>query len=207
VVIADWSLTMLAAARGRAELRCAADLRCLPFPDASFTGVHAAYAIQNVSEWRHAIAECVRVSEPDAPIVVAWGGPPGDERLAGIEGAFFEALGDAAGARAQSTGITVDAANEVFEKLGKPLRRVFTIQGTQTRTPRQIAERARLNPYRSRAESADRDRATEAALSWAAEHVGPVDAPVSFRVRPGAPQPGTATLSHRRSRRPGLPAI
>jgi len=182
VVIADWSFSMLAAARHRADLRCAADLRCLPFRDAAFDGVHAAFAIQNVSDWRRAIAECVRVAQRDAPVVVAWGGPLEDDRLTGIETAFFGALGHAAGVRAQGTGITLRAANDCFAELGKPLQGTFTVKGTQTRTPRQIAERARLNPYRASADPGDREEAVKAALSWAAAHVGPVDHPVSFRV-------------------------
>lgn len=182
VLIVDWSLTMLAAAKGRADARCAADLRRLPFRDATFTGVHAAYALQNVAEWRHAIAECVRVAQPAAPVVVAWGGPPPDERLARLEAVFFGALGAAAGVRAERTSLTLEAANACFAYLGKPLEQTLTVEGSQTRTARQIVERARLNPYRSQADPVAREQAVAAALSWAEEHLGPVDAPIEFRV-------------------------
>jgi SAM-dependent methyltransferase len=182
VVIADWSFTMLAAAADRADLRCAADLRRLPFKDHAFAGVHAAYAIQNVTDWGRAVSECVRVTEPGGPVAVAWGGPPADDRLAGVEGAFFAALGDAAGVRAQATGITIDAANSLFADLGRPLRDVVTVEGTHRRTPRQVANRASMNPYRSRAEPVQRQRALEAALAWATAHIGPVDVPVAFRI-------------------------
>jgi SAM-dependent methyltransferase len=182
VVVADWSFTMLAAAADRADLRCAADLRRLPFKDHAFAGVYAAYAIQNVSDWGQAISECVRVTATGGPVAVAWGGPPADDRLAGVEGAFFAALGDAAGVRAQATGITIDAANSRFADLGKPLHDVVAVEGTHRRTPRQVVERAAMNPYRSRAEPAQRRRAVEAALAWATEHVGPVDVPVAFQI-------------------------
>lgn len=148
VVILDWSFRMLAAAQGRTPLRCAGDLRRMPFQDGVFDGVHAAYAIQNVREWQQAIAECIRVGRPDAPVVVAWGGPSPDERLAGLEAAFFGSLGAAAGVRAQGTGISLEGANDQFAQLGKPLSRMFGIEGVQVRTPRQIVHRAAAEPVR-----------------------------------------------------------
>ena len=183
VVLLDWSFSMLAGAgRAGVRTRCAGDLRRLPFVDGAFDGVHAAYAIQNVSEWPLAVAECVRVSAPLAPVVVAWGGPPADERLAGLEAAYFAALGDAAGVRAERSGLTLEGANELFGRLGKPLRRTFGIDGTQTRTPRQVVERLALNPYRSRPSDEQRAAATAAALARAQEALGGVDEPVGFRV-------------------------
>jgi len=182
VVVLDWSFTMLAAAQKRTGLRCAGDLRRMPFRDGTFGGVHAAHAIQNVTEWREAIGECVPVALPSAPVVVAWGGPPADERLAGLQAAFFDALGTSAGARAQRSGISLDAANECFAALGKPISVTFAVEGTQVRTPRQIAERAALNPYRSQARPTERAHAVQAALWWAERHIGPVDVPVTFPV-------------------------
>lgn len=184
VVVVDWSWAMLGAASGRAAHRCCGDLRRLPFPDVVFGGVHAAYAIQNVTQWRDAIGECVRVAGAAAPVVVAWGGPPADERLAGIEGAYFAAVGAAMGVRGQRTGISVEAAGEHFASLGRPLQRTFAVEGEQVRTPRQVIERASLNPFRSQPDDATRDRAVAVALGWAQEHVGPVDAPVRFRTQP-----------------------
>jgi ubiquinone/menaquinone biosynthesis C-methylase UbiE len=182
VVVVDWSFTMLAAAQGRARLRCAGDMRRLPFRAHTFDGVHAAYAIQNVSEWRLAIAECVRVCSSEGPVVVAWGGPPADERLAGLETAYFTSVGAAAGVRAQRTGITLDAAYECFAAHGKPLTDTFTVEGLQSRSPRQVVQRAALNPYRSQPDEAARAAAVAAALAWAERNVGPVDDPVPFRV-------------------------
>lgn len=182
VMLLDWSRTMLAAAEERAPLRCAGDLRRLPFADAAFDGVHAAYAIQNVSEWRQAIIECARVCSQGGSIVVGWGGPPADEALAGIEHAYFAAVGDAAGVRAQRTGISLEAANEAFAAAGKPLSHTFTIEGVQSRSPRQVVERAALNPYRSQPAPADREVAVASALTWAASNIGPVDEPFEFQM-------------------------
>ena len=182
VVVVDWSFTMLAVAEARARLRCAGDMRCLPFRNGTFDGVHAAYAVQNVSEWRSAIAECVRVCSAEAPVVMAWGGPPADERLAGIEAAYFAAVGGAAGVRAQRTGITLDGAHDCFASLGKPLADTFVIEGLQLRSPRQVVQRAALNPFRSQPDEAAKAAAVTAALAWAEGNIGPVDAPVNFRV-------------------------
>jgi SAM-dependent methyltransferase len=182
VVVVDWSHTMLAAAEDRARLRCAGDLRRLPFPDESFDGVHAAHAIQNVAEWQAAIAECVRVCSRAGAVVVAWGGPPVDDRLAGIEHAYFAAVGEAAGVRAQRTGISLGAANDSFAAAGKPLSHTFSVEGLQVRSPRQIVDRAALNPYRSQPDEAGRRAAVEAALAWAASNVGCVDEPLEFHI-------------------------
>lgn len=182
VVVVDWSFTMLAAAEERALLRCAGDMRRLPFRDGTFDGVHAAYAIQNVGEWRAAIAECVRVCSTEGPVVVAWGGPPADERLAGIESAYFSAVGEAAGVRAQRTGITLEAAHECFASHGKPLVHTFEVEGLQRRSPRQIVQRAAMNPYRSQPDDAGRAAAVAAALAWAEDNVGPMDELVEFRL-------------------------
>lgn len=126
---------------------------------------------------RSAGAECVRVATSAAPAVVVWGGPPTDERLAGLEAAYFDALGGVAGVRA---GITVEAAGELSAWLGKPLRSTFAIDGTQTRTARQVVERLARNPYRSQPSDEEREAATAATLSWAQWRLG--DAPVAFRV-------------------------
>jgi len=182
VVVVDWSRNMLAAAEGRAPLRCAGDMRHLPFPDGAFDGVHAAYAIQNVPDWKQAISECVRVCSRSGPVVVAWGGPPADDRLAGLELAYFSAVGEAAGVRAQRTGISLGAAHECFASLGKPLHTTFSVDGLQPRSPRQIVERAALNPYRSQPEEAVREAAVVAALAWAVSNLGSVDEPVYFRI-------------------------
>jgi SAM-dependent methyltransferase len=182
VVVVDWSRTMLVAAKHRARLRCAGDLRRLPFRDGAFDGVHAAYAIQNVGEWTAAVAECVRVCSVAGPVVVAWGGPPADDRLAGIEGAYFAAVGEAAGVRAQRTGISLDAADECFASLGKPPVASFAVEGLQRRSPRQVVQRAALNPYRSQPHAAAKASAVTAALRWAESNVGPVDEPLDLRI-------------------------
>ncbi|MCA1711108.1 MAG: class I SAM-dependent methyltransferase [Actinobacteria bacterium] len=213
VVVVDWSLTMLAAAEGRARLRCAGDLRRLPFADATFDGVHAAYAIQNLAEWQQAIAECVRVCRRAGPVVVAWGGPPADDRLAGIEHAYFSAVGEAAGVRAQRTGISLSAAHDCFASFGRPLSQTFAVEGVQPRSPRQVVERAALNPYRSQPEDSDRAAAVAYALGWAESHVGPVDEPVNFRVvrvhhvyRARSAQTGGSSHSDRCGGRRRMPA-
>lgn len=123
----------------------------------------------------------MRVAEAAAPIVVAWGGPPADERLAGIEAAYFGALGAAAGVLAQRTGISLAAANEHFAALGRPLQRTVTVEGEQLRTPRQVVERASLNPYRSQPDDAARSQARAAALAWAQANVAAMDQTVAFR--------------------------
>lgn len=122
----------------------------------------------------------MRVAAPAAPAVVVWGGPPTDERLAGLEAAYFDALGGVAGVRAERNGITVEAAGELSAWLGKPLRSTFAIDGTQTRTARQVVERLARNPYRSQPSDEEREAATAATLSWAQWRLG--DAPVAFRV-------------------------
>lgn len=122
----------------------------------------------------------MRVAAPAAPAVVVWGGPPTDERLAGLEAAYFDALGGVAGVRAERNGITVEAAGELSAWLGKPLRSTFAIDGTQTRTARQVVERLARNPYRSQPSDEEREAATAATLSWAQRRLG--DAPVAFRV-------------------------
>lgn len=182
VVVADWSLSMLAAAEGRAPLRCAADLTRLPFADRSFDGVHAAYAIQNVTAWQRAVAECVRVCSSDGPVVVAWGGEPADERLAALMSAYFSGLGDAVGVRAQRSGITLDAATELFASLGKPLTTTVSVEDVQRRTPRQVVERTALNPYRAQPDEQARTAAVASALRWAESSVGPVDEPLDLTV-------------------------
>lgn len=166
----------------RARLRCAGDLRRLPFRDGAFDGVHAAYAIQNVSEWPKAIAECVRVCSSEGPVVVAWGGPPADDRLGGLEAAYFSAVGEAAGVRAQRTGIWLEAANECFASHGKPLNKTFLVEGVQPRSPRQVIRRAALNPYRSQPDEEARAAAVASALAWAEANIGPVDDIVDFSV-------------------------
>lgn len=182
VVLVDWSSTMLAAAAQRAPLRCAGDLRRLPFPDGAFDGVHAAYAIQNVAQWQQAVGECARVCSSSGAVLVAWGGPPADARLAGLETAYFSAVGEAAGVRAQRTGISLEGAHELFASLGKPLVRTLAVEGVQRRSPRQVVERAARNPYRSQPDDRQRATAVAAALAWAEAELGPVDEPVEFRV-------------------------
>ena len=183
VVILDWSQTMLAAAeQERSAARCVGDMQRMPFRDGTFDGVHAAYAIQNVQDWRTAIGECVRVSRPRAAVVVAWGGPQPDERLADLEMAYFDAVGDAVGVRAERNGLTLEAANDLFAELGRPLQSTFRVDAAQSRTPRQIIERVAANPYRSQPTPAVRAAAETTALDWARREIGDSDTPLPFKV-------------------------
>lgn len=183
VVILDWSLTMLAAAEHeRSAARCVGDMQRMPFPDGTFHGVHAAYAIQNVQEWRTAVGECVRVSRPRAAVVVVWGGTAADERLAALERAYFDAVGAAAGVRAEHNGLTLEAANDLFAELGRPLQSTFRVEGAQWRTPRQVIQRVAANPYRSQPTPAVRAAAEATALDWARREIGDCDTPLPFKV-------------------------
>ncbi len=114
VVLVDWLSAMLHAAGRYAAVRISADLTRLPFASASFDAVHAAYALQNLSDWRTGLTECARVLRPGGAMVVAWGGPPADERLGALEGAYFAAVEDYVGVRAERSGLTLTAAHDVL---------------------------------------------------------------------------------------------
>lgn len=175
VVLVDWSPTMLHAAGKYAAVRITADLTRLPFASASFDAVHAAYALQNLSDWRAGLTECARVLRPGGALVVAWGGPPADERLGALEGAYFAAVEDYVGVRAERSGLTLTAAHDVLAAHGCSLQEVVEVRGGQARTPRQVIERVALNPYRAQPPPAQRRQAVRQVLDWAAAHVGPVD--------------------------------
>ncbi len=182
VVLVDWAMSMLQAAAERAHTRVAGDLARLPVRTESLDAVHAAYALQNVGPWQDAIAECVRVIRPGGAVLVAWGGPPVDGRLAALESAYFTALGSAAGVRAERSGLTVPLADEAFRRRGCLLERTLSVPGVQRRTPRQVLARAAANPYRTHAGAQQRQQAVQTALAWACEHDLPVDEPIELAV-------------------------
>ncbi len=159
VVLADWSSAMVHAAGKQTAVRLIADLTRLPFVSASFDAVHAAYALQNLGDWRSGLAECTRVLRPGGPLVVAWGGPPADERLGALEDAYFAAVADYAGVRAERAGLTLTAAHDVLEAHGCSLQEAVEIRGMQVRTPRQVIARVALNPYRAQPPLAQRRQA------------------------------------------------
>ena len=63
-----------------------------------------------------------------------------------------------------------------------PLADTFVIEGLQPGSSRQVLQRAALHPYRSHPDGAALAAAVTAALAWAEGNVGPVNAPIDFRV-------------------------
>ena len=157
VVLVDWSSAMLHATGKHTAVWLTADLTRLPLASASFDAVHAAYALQNLSDWRAGITECARVLRPGGALVVAWGGPPADERLGALEGAYLAAVEDYVGVRAERSGLTLTAAHDVLAAHGCSLQEIEEVRGAQRRTPRQVIERVALNPYRAQPPPAQPD--------------------------------------------------
>ena len=101
---------MLAAAAVLGPRAVRGDLCRLPFRDAAFDGTHAAYALQNVPDWRAAVGEVCRATRPGGRVLVAWGGPHADRRVSGLEQQYYASLGAAAGVLAEGADLTLDAA-------------------------------------------------------------------------------------------------
>lgn len=180
VVLVDWSCSMLRRARARGAVCVAGDLTLLPFPDGTFPLVHAAYAVQNVVDWRAALTECARVVGAGGRLVVAWGAPPVDPRAAALERLLLDRL--PAGVRGERSGLTTQGAGRVLAERGLPLSEVAVVRGTQVRTPREVLERTARNPYRSAAPAHDRRDALRGALQEAQDVVGPLDVPIELAV-------------------------
>jgi len=67
---ADFSQGMLAAGRGRAVPKAAADALHLPFDDASFDAVTISFGLRNIADTGAALAEMARVTRPGGRLVV-----------------------------------------------------------------------------------------------------------------------------------------
>jgi SAM-dependent methyltransferase len=91
-VLMDLSPAMLAASRSRAVPAIRADLRFLPVRTASVDGVHAAYVLPNIAEWRAVAAEFARVLRPGGTAVIAFGATPPDRPIRDLSRRHFTAL-------------------------------------------------------------------------------------------------------------------
>jgi SAM-dependent methyltransferase len=177
---------MLAAASW-AVPRVRADLCALPMPRRCVDGVHAAYVIQNIPDWRQAVAEIARVVKPGGSVLVALGNAPADEVSSSVTRRYLEALSTAGahrvGVAAESTGLhSVDDAVAVMGRLGLELTGVHEIHGQQTRSIRDLIELRACNPFLAQAPAATVSSARAQTLAWAAGQYGNLDTPRAIRM-------------------------
>lgn len=175
-LLLDLSADMLAAAP-RSVPRVRADLTALPLPDGSIDGVHAAYAIQNVLQWRTAVRELVRVLRPGGALLVAWGSGRPDPLVLRVREHYMAQVAPWAGVAAERTGLrSTDEADRALEQAGCSLIGTPTVNGSQIRTVRQLVERTAGNPFQSNPPESVRRSAIDSTLHWASDWCD-VDAP------------------------------
>jgi ubiquinone/menaquinone biosynthesis C-methylase UbiE len=108
VALLDISASMLAAASWPVP-RVQIDLCRLPLRPRTLDGIHAAYVIQNIPDWRRALAEISLVLKPDGAVLMALGNVPADEISSQVSRHYLDALRDAdasrVGVAAESTGL------------------------------------------------------------------------------------------------------
>jgi SAM-dependent methyltransferase len=188
VVLLDISASMLAAAISRPVQRVRADLRRLPLPRRCVDGIYAAYVVQNIPDWRLALAEIARVVKPEGAVLLALGNPPADEVSSHVSRHYLEALRDAGahrvGVPAESTGLrTPDGAVAVLRGLGLELTGVHEINGQQTRSIRDLIEIRSRNPFLAQAPEEIVTAARDRTLAWVASQYGDIDSPRIIPVR------------------------
>ncbi len=115
-ILLDLSAEMMTAT-GRLDVpRVQADVEHIPMRSASVDGVHAAYALQNVANWRAAVGEVARVVRLGGPILVAWGNGHLDDVVSAVQGTYFAALRGGAGVAAESSGLhSIAQADRAFD--------------------------------------------------------------------------------------------
>ncbi len=166
-LLLDLSADMLTAAP-RSVPRVRADLTALPLADASVDGVHAAYAIQNVPQWRTAVRELVRVVRPGGALLVAWGSGRPDPLVLRVREHYVAEVAPWAGVAAERTGLrSVEEADDALREAGCPLVGTPTVYGSQVRSVRQLVERTAGNPFQSSPPELARRAAVDATLRWA----------------------------------------
>jgi len=166
-LLLDLSADMLAAAP-RPVPRVRADLTALPLADASVDGVHAAYAIQNVPQWRTAVRELVRLVRPGGALLVAWGSGRPDPLVRRVREHYVAEVAPWAGVAAERTGRRrIDEADSALREAGCPLVDTPTVYGSQVRSVRQLVERTAGNPFQSSPPELARRAAVDATLRWA----------------------------------------
>lgn len=106
-LLIDLSADMLAAAP-RSMPRVRADLTALPLADASLDSVHAAYAIQNVPQWRTAVRELVRVLRPGGALLVTWGSGQPDPLVRRVREHYMAEVAPWAGVTAERSPLPSD---------------------------------------------------------------------------------------------------
>lgn len=183
-VLVDLSPDMLGACPDPAVPRVRADLTRLPFPDGVFDGVHAAYALQNVRDWRAAVAEVVRVVRAGGPLLVGWGSERVDPLLAALRSRYQDCVRGWSGVAAERGGLDgVEDADRAMAAAGCRLRGRHAVTGAQRRSARQLLVRTAGNPFQSRPPERVRAAALDAALAWAQGELGDLDAPREVEVR------------------------
>lgn len=166
-LLLDLSADMLAGAP-RSIPRMRADLTALPLADASIDGVHAAYAIQNVPQWRTAVRELVRVLRPGGALLVAWGSGRPDPLVLRVREHYMAEVASWAGVAAERTGLrSIEEADSALGEAGCPLVDTPTVHGSQPRTVRQLVERVAWNPFQSSPPEPVRRTAIDTTLRWA----------------------------------------
>jgi len=185
-VLLDISASMLAAASWPVP-RIRTDLCRLPLCPRSVDGIYAGYVIQNIPDWRQAMAEIARVIKPDGAVLAALGNPPADDVSSAVTRYYLEALSDAHGKRvgvvAESTGLrTIDDAVAAMRVLGLELGGVHEIHGQQTRSIRDIIELRSRNPFLTQAAAPAVKAALERTLAWAARQYRDIDSPRTIPV-------------------------
>lgn len=163
VVVCDLDAAMLQAARSRCPgvPLVQGDLTVLPFPDATFGGVHLSNVLHLVPDWRRALAELARVLSRPGGLVVKTGG--------GASGLAHE-LSSAAFERSplpvQRNDLTApEQLDPVLTTLGLHLQQQSTLTTTQHATLRQLTDRLAANPFQLTGTATQRRAAAEAALA------------------------------------------
>ncbi|MBA2308492.1 MAG: class I SAM-dependent methyltransferase [Pseudonocardiales bacterium] len=184
----DLSWAMLSAAATRLVPRVQGDLRALPLQPESVDGVHAAYVLQNIAEWRLASAEFARVLHLGGTALVAFGAPPADEMVSDLARRYFSALRDAGAARvgvaAEGTGLrSVLDAERALKSLGMDPTGQHVVTGEQSRSLRQLVDQWAGNPFAVQAVERVLVEARDGALRWATQEYGDIDEPRTVQVR------------------------
>ncbi len=182
MLVVDLSRPMLAAARTRhphARL-VQADLVDLPFPVATFDGVHVANVLHLVPDWRAALVELARVLRTGGGVVIRTGGRPVGLALE------LSAAAHAAAAQAPRNDLTdPEQLDPVLLDCGVSLVEVAQVRSVQARSLRAIADRLALNPFQLTGTPAQRRAAADAGLQAVSGHdldvVRPLEVDAHYR--------------------------
>lgn len=187
-VLLDLAPAMIAAAAAHRIPMLRADLRMIPLRAESVHGVHAAYVLPNIAEWREVGAEFARVLMPGGVALIAFGAPPVDQVVSRLARRHFASLREAGAIRvgmpAEDTGMgSVEDAQLGLASVGLVPEGEHELHGEQTRSLRELVYQWSRNPFAVDGSPTVLAAAEDATLRWASREVGEVDLPRIIQVR------------------------